>query len=301
VAPWRRNEVGGESIGSFINQPEQDPKKVSRTLPETQGARRTDILARIVATKKDEVVEVRRRVEELRAKAADRSPARGFGRALQGGEVRVISEVKRRSPGAGEIRPGLDPADLAATYEAAGAAALSVLTDRSYFGGSLADLDAARAAVSLPVLRKDFTIDEVQILEASAAGADAILLIVRILDDAPLRELREAAEALGMDVLVEVHDGEELERARASGARIIGINNRDLTTFRTDLAVSERLVADLPTDVVTVSESGIRSGDEVGRLGRAGIHAVLVGETLLRAEQPGDAVRDLVGHPRTAR
>jgi indole-3-glycerol phosphate synthase len=301
VAPWCRCGIGGESVGYFTNQPEQDPKKVSRTLPETQGARRTDILSRIVTTKKEEVVEVRRRVEELRAEAADRPTARGFGRALLGSEVRVISEVKRRSPGAGEIRPGLDPADLAATYEAAGAAALSVLTDRTYFGGSLEDLRAARRAVALPVLRKDFTIDEVQIVEARAAGADAILLIVRILDDGPLRELREAAESLGMDALVEVHDGEELERARASGARIIGINNRDLTTFRTDLAVSERLVADLPTDVVTVSESGIRSGDEVERLGRAGIHAVLVGETLLRAGHPGDAVRELAGHRRVAR
>lgn len=270
-------------------------------MPEPQGLRRDDILSRIVATKEGEVEGVRGRLPELRGIAADQPAPRGFGRALDGDDVRVISEVKRRSPGAGEIRPGLDPADLASTYERAGAAALSVLTDREYFGGSLDDLRTARAAVGLPVLRKDFTIDEAQVVEARAAGADAVLLIVRILDDARLRELREAAEALGMDALVEVHGAEELERARASGARIVGINNRDLTTFRTDLAVSERLVAELPTDVITVSESGIRSGDEVARLGRAGIHAVLVGETLLRAERPGDAVRELAGHPRGAR
>jgi indole-3-glycerol phosphate synthase len=270
-------------------------------LPETQGARRQDILTRIVATKESEVVDVRVRLPELRARAGDQPPTRGFAEALQRGFVRVISEVKRRSPGAGEIRPGLDPALLAGVYEAAGAAALSVLTDREYFGGDLADLEAARGAVSLPALRKDFTIDSAQVVEARAHGADAILLIVRILDDARLRELREEAEELGMDVLVEVHDAEELERAHGSGAKIIGINNRDLSTFATDLAVSERLVASLPTDVVTVSESGIRSGDEVERLGRAGIHAVLVGETLLRADDPGEAVRELAGHTRVSR
>lgn len=270
-------------------------------MPETQGARRQDILTRIVATKETEVVEVRARLTELRARSADQEPARGFAGALRRDAVAVISEVKRRSPGAGEIRPDLDPAALASTYETAGASALSVLTDRDYFGGSLDDLRAAREAVSLPALRKDFTIDAAQVVEARAHGADAILLIVRILDDVRLRELREEAEELGMDVLVEVHDAEELERARASGARIIGINNRDLSTFRTDLAVSERLVARLPTDVVTVSESGIRSGDEVARLGRAGIHAVLVGETLLRADDPGEAVRELAGHRRSER
>lgn len=244
---------------------------------------------------------MRARLTELRARSADQEPARGFAGALRRDAVAVISEVKRRSPGAGEIRPDLDPAALASTYETAGASALSVLTDRDYFGGSLDDLRAAREAVSLPALRKDFTIDAAQVVEARAHGADAILLIVRILDDVRLRELREEAEELGMDVLVEVHDAEELERARASGARIIGINNRDLSTFRTDLAVSERLVARLPTDVVTVSESGIRSGDEVARLGRAGIHAVLVGETLLRADDPGEAVRELAGHRRSER
>jgi len=244
---------------------------------------------------------VRSRAAELRARAADRPAPRGFARALTRADVGVISEVKRRSPGAGEIRPDLDPAHLAAAYEGAGAAALSVLTDAEYFGGSLRDLESARATVSLPALRKDFTIDEVQVVEARAAGADAILLIVRILDDARLRELREAAEELGMDVLVEVHGEEELERARVSGARVIGINNRDLSTFRTDLSVSERLVAELPSDVVTVSESGIRSPEEVARLGRAGIHAVLVGETLLRADDPATAVRSLAGHPRAPR
>jgi len=270
-------------------------------LPETQGARRQDILSRIVATKEVEVVEVRRHVSEYRDRALDAESPRPFARALEREDVAVISEVKRRSPGAGEIRPGLDPTGLARSYEAAGAAALSVLTDRKYFGGSLDDLRAARDAVSLPVLRKDFTVDESQVVEARAAGADAVLLIVRILDDVRLRELREAAEDLGMDVLVEVHDAEELDRARTSGARIIGINNRDLTTFATDVGVSERLAAALPPEVITVSESGIRSGNEIERLGRAGLHAVLVGETLLRADDPGAAVRELAGRRRSPR
>ncbi|MDT8368025.1 MAG: indole-3-glycerol phosphate synthase TrpC [Longimicrobiales bacterium] len=263
--------------------------------------RHADILTRIVESKKREVVELRSRAAELRAGAGDASAPRGFAAALVHPSVRVISEVKRRSPGAGAIREGLDPSALARDYASAGAAALSVLTDREYFGGRLEDLGAARDAVALPVLRKDFILDPVQIDEARAAGADAILLIVRILDDSALRELREHAEDLGMDVLVEVHDAEEMERARTSGARVVGINNRDLSTFRTDLAVSERLVEALPTDLVTVSESGIRSGEEVARLGRAGVHAVLVGETLLRAPDPGVALRGLVGHAREAR
>jgi indole-3-glycerol phosphate synthase len=215
--------------------------------------------------------------------------------------VAVIAEVKRRSPGAGDIRPGLVPAEWARTYEGAGASALSVLTDGPFFGGSMTDLRAARSAVDLPILRKDFILDPLQILEARAGGADAILLIVRILDDASLRRLREEAEALGMAALVEVHGADELERALASGATLIGINNRDLTTFDTDLAVTEALLDHLPREGVVVSESGIASGEDVARLGAAGVHAVLVGESTLRADDPGLPVRELAGQDRRDR
>lgn len=256
----------------------------------------------IVRTKEAEVAGLDPRRNELRAEAESAPPARDFAEALaSGGTVSVISEVKRRSPGAGEIRPGLDPAELAASYEARGARALSVLTDREYFGGSLDDLAAARSAVSIPTLRKDFTIDEVQVDEARAAGADAILLIVRILDDGRLRALRERAEALGMAALVEVHHASELERAVRSGATVIGINNRDLSTFTTDLAVTERLLDSLPPGAVVVSESGIRTADDVARLGTAGVDAVLVGESLLRALDPGAMVAELSGHVRAER
>lgn len=265
-------------------------------------SKRSDILARIVATKRDEIALLEGRAPDLRARAADAPPARDFHGALAAhATVRVIAEVKRRSPGAGEIRPGLDPARLASTYERSGAAALSVLTDRDYFGGSLDDLRAARSAVSLPALRKDFTLDRLQIDEARAAGADAVLLIVRILDDARLADLHGHAVERGLAVLVEVHDAAELERAVDCGARIVGINNRDLSTFRTDLAVTEGLLDRLPAGTVVVSESGIRGGDDVARLGRAGVDAVLVGESILRAPDPGAMVAELAAPPRRNR
>jgi indole-3-glycerol phosphate synthase len=264
-------------------------------LPETQAADRPpDILQRIVATKRVEIDALRGRADEFRARAGDAPPPRDFHAALGGHpRVRVISEVKRRSPGAGPIRPDLDPAALALAYEGAGAAALSVLTDEDYFGGSLADLRAARGAVAIPALRKDFTLARVQIDEARAAGADAILLIVRILDDALLADLHGHATEVGLAVLVETHDARELERAVAIGARIVGINNRDLSTFRTDLAVTEGLLNRLPADTVVVSESGIRDGGDVERLGRAGVDAVLVGESLLKAPDPAAKVAEL--------
>jgi indole-3-glycerol phosphate synthase len=267
-------------------------------LPEAQAHRTPDILARIVETKRAEIEALRPSADELGARAGDTPPARDFRGALVKDRVAVISEVKRRSPGAGEIRPGLDPAEMARTYEASGAAALSVLTDRDYFGGSLDDLRAAREAVAIPALRKDFTLDPLQVVEARGAGADAVLLIVRILEDAPLRELRELAESLGMAALVEVHTAAELERAVSSGATIIGVNNRDLSTFRTDLAVTEALLPRLPDQGVLVSESGIRTGEDVERLGRAGVHAVLVGESILRQADPGARVAELAAHPR---
>ena len=217
------------------------------------------------------------------------------------GPVSVIAEVKRRSPGAGPIRPDLEPARLASRYQAGGAAALSVLTDRDYFGGSLDDLRGARAAVDLPVLRKDFVIDPLQVLEARAAGSDAVLLIVRILDDARLAEMLGMAESLGMSALVEAHDSTELHRALKAGAQIVGINNRDLSTFTSRIDVTLELLPEVPDEVLVVSESGIRSGDDVARLGRVGVDAVLVGEWLLGHDDPADGVRELAAHTVEAR
>jgi len=274
----------------------------SRTAPPRDPGVGGDVLERIVATKRDEMAALLGRAPELRRACEHAPPARNFEVALRvEGQVAVIAELKRRSPGAGAIRPELDPAGLALDYERAGAAALSVLTDGPWFGGSLADLAAARAAVGLPVLRKDFTLIEEQVLEARAAGADAILLIVRILDDARLRGLRELAESLGMSALVEAHDTAELDRALASGSRVVGINNRDLTTFHTTLETTFGLLNGIPADVVVVSESGIRTAADVERLGREGVYAVLVGEALLRERDPSTAVRALAGRPRRER
>lgn len=260
------------------------------------------ILDRIAATKREEVEALRPRAAELEAAALEAEPPRDFAGALsRPGLVSVIAEVKRRSPGAGPIRPDLEPAEVASRYQAGGAAALSVLTDRDYFGGSLDDLRTARAAVDLPVLRKDFLLDPLQVLEARAAGADAVLFIVRILEDARLAELLNMAESLGMSALVEAHDGRELQTALKAGARVVGINNRDLDTFTTRIDVTLDLLPDVPDDVVVVSESGIRSGDAVARLGGVGVDAVLVGEWLLGHEDPADGVRELAGHSVLAR
>ncbi|MGE0159102.1 MAG: indole-3-glycerol phosphate synthase TrpC [Gemmatimonadales bacterium] len=258
-------------------------------------------MADIVRTKTVEVDGLRDRTRELERAAATASPPRDFAGALASTEhVALIAECKRRSPGAGPIRTGLDPADLTRGYERAGAAALSVLTDRVYFDGSLDDLVATKAATSLPVLRKDFTIDPLQVVEARAAGADAVLLIVRILSDASLVSLHAEATAHGMAVLVEVHDRAELARALEIGAEIVGINNRDLSTFQTDLGTTIDLLEDVPDDVLVVSESGIRGPRDAALLGDAGVDAILVGETLLRAPDPQVAVRYLATIPRAA-
>ena len=261
-----------------------------------------DILSRIVETKNTEISRLLSRADELRSRAADASETRDFCGALaRPGVVSLIAEVKRSSPGAGPIRPDLDPAGLAAEYLAAGASALSVLTDREYFDGSLADLSAARSAVSIPVLRKDFLLSDVQILEARASGADAVLLIVRILGDSPLRELRLQAEELGMAALVEVHDAGEMARALDSGASVIGINNRDLRGFTARLETTLGLLDLLPDSVMLVSESGIRNRSDVEVLGQAGVDAVLVGEALLRAPVPGQMAGELSGVPASTR
>jgi indole-3-glycerol phosphate synthase len=264
-------------------------------LPELQGADPLPgVLAAIVATKREEVESLVTHRAALEASLADAPEPRGFRAALSRPErVALIAECKRRSPGAGEILPGLDPVALTRGYERAGASALSVLTDERYFGGSLPDLVAVREATGLPVLRKDFTISPLQLLEARGAGADAVLLIVRILSDRDLADLHREALALGMDVLVEVHDERELERAVGLGADLIGINNRDLSTFTTDLETTVRLLAQVPGDTVLVSESGIRSVADVERLGAAGVDAILVGETLLRAPDPEREARSL--------
>ncbi len=261
-----------------------------------------DILERIVETKRKEVEALGRNLAELRDRAEDAPPARDFIGSLRSGDaVAVIAEIKRRSPGAGAIRTDLDPLRLGPKYEFGGAAALSVLTDAEYFGGSLGDLACVRGLVKIPVLRKDFVIDESQVYEARGAGADAILLIVRILDDERLRSLRTLAEELGMSVLVEAHDGAEVERGLAAGARLLGINNRNLRTFETRIDVTLSLAALVPPSVVLVSESGIHTPADVGSVGERGVDAVLVGESLLRQEDPGAGVTALVGQRRAPR
>ncbi len=264
--------------------------------------RAEDILQRIVETKRAEVEELRRSMADLRDRAEGAPPARDFVGSLEGGDgVAVIAEIKRRSPGAGEIRTDLDPLRLGPRYEAGGAAALSVLTDVEYFGGSLGDLTAVRGLVRIPVLRKDFIIDESQVYEARVAGADAILLIVRILDDSRLLSLRTLAEELGMSVLVETHDGAEVDRGLAAGAQLLGINNRNLRTFETRIDVTLSLAAQVPCGVVLVSESGIHTPADVRSVGESGVDAVLVGESLLRQEDPGAGVTSLVGQRKAPR
>jgi indole-3-glycerol phosphate synthase len=258
------------------------------------------ILDRVVATKRTEIGVLSERRSELRRQAERAPGARPFAAALTvHGEVALIAEYKRRSPSAGAIGGGELEA-VVGGYEAGGAAALSVLTDCEYFGGSMADLTAAKAAVLLPVLRKDFVLDDVQVWESRAGGADAILLIVRILGDEALRGLMELSSELGMAAVVEVHDGDELERALKAGASLVGVNNRDLQTFRTDLAVSEELVGRIPADRVAIAESGIGGGADVERLGRAGFDAVLVGEALMRAGGAGE-VRGFSGRAKRDR
>jgi len=254
-------------------------------------------LDRIVVTKREELEALRPKRAELRARAADAPPARPFAQALSDPtRMSLIAEVKRRSPGAGAIDLALDPVALAKAYEAGGAAALSILTDGPWFGGSLSDLASVRDRVRLPCLRKDFTLDALQLHEARAHGADGVLLIVRILADSQLQELREEAESLGMGVLVEAHDALEVERALVSGAQILGINNRDLSTFVTSVEVTLDLLPSIPDDVTLISESGIRSAADVEPLAAQGVDGILVGEALVRSGDPEAAVAAMVAH-----
>jgi len=257
-----------------------------------------DILRQIIAHKREELdrLPADMSLRDAQAGALDAPPARDFAGALRGDDVRVIAEIKRASPSAGTIRAGeFDPAAIARGYEQSGAAALSVLTDERFFGGHLDHLRAAREAVEIPVLRKDFVIDERQVYEARGAGADAVLLIVAALEADCLTALRALARELGMAALVEAHDEAEVEAALAAGARIIGVNNRDLATFEVDLATTEHLAPMVPGDRVLVAESGVHTREDVERLAGAGADAVLVGTALMRAEDSGEALRALTG------
>lgn len=256
------------------------------------------ILDRIVETKLREIAAARAAVPdiELERRCADLPPARDFRAAIRRfAHITLIAEVKKASPSAGVIRADFDPVAIARTYEQHGAAAISVLTDVEYFQGSLRYLTDVRAAVELPVLRKDFVLDRYQLLEARAAGADAVLLIAECLPGEHLATLRSEAAALGLHTLVELHDADQLPRVLDCGAPVIGINNRDLRTFATRLEHTLELLPKIPADRTVVSESGIKVHADLVRLGRAGVHAVLVGESLMRAPDIGAALVALKG------
>lgn len=262
----------------------------------------SDILQKILARKAEEVAERRTRVPqaELAARCRDTGPTRGFAAALErrvaAGRAAVIAEVKKASPSKGLIRSDFDPAQIAKSYETGGAACLSVLTDVDFFQGADAYLQSARSACSLPVLRKDFLLDAYQVYEARALGADCILLIAAALEDAPLRELAALARSIGLDVLVEVHDEAELDRALAlpsDAGLILGVNNRNLRSFEVSLDTTILLKARLPADRWLVTESGIHAPEDVRKMRDAGVHAFLVGEAFMRAADPGAALAQL--------
>jgi indole-3-glycerol phosphate synthase len=257
-----------------------------------------DLLATIVAaTRRITAVRAEREPYASLARRAERTASRpgAFRAALarQDG-VNVVAECKRRSPSRGVLRAQYDPVAIARGYEAAGAAALSVLTEPTFFDGSLAHLAAVRDAVALPLLRKDFVVSEYQLLEARAAGADAVLLIVAALAQPDLVALAAASRALGLDALVEVHDEDELARALDAGANVVGVNNRNLRTLNVDVNASERLIARVPADVVAVSESGLRSAEDIRRFRRLGYRAFLIGEHFMTAADPGRQLHDLL-------
>jgi indole-3-glycerol phosphate synthase len=258
------------------------------------------ILDRILTVKRDEVAHAKRvrPLADVEAAARDAGPTRPFAEALrrpEGAPVRVPAEIKRASPSAGPIRVDADPADIAAEYEAGGAAAISVLTDKQFFDGDLAFLARCRDRVALPLLRKDFIVDGYQIAEARAAGADAVLLIVCALSEPELLDLLATAASYGLDALVEVHDAREADVAVAAGATLIGVNHRDLRTFTMDMSLTGAIAPSMPAGTILVGESGIRTYADLVSLGDAGAHAVLVGEHLMRAPSPGDALRALRG------
>ncbi len=258
-----------------------------------------DILKRIVQRKREEIAQRQRQrtVEQLSEAVASASPVRGFAAAIehriQQGQAAVIAEIKKASPSKGVIRKHFHPAQIAASYQRGGAACLSVLTDVDFFQGSDAYLQQARAACSLPVIRKDFIIDAYQVYEARAMGADCILLIVACLEDGRMAALNDLAHELGMDVLIEVHDELELERALPLGNRLIGINNRNLRTFEVDLQITLSLLGQIPEGQIPVTESGIHTPSDVALMREHGVHAFLVGESFMRADDPGARLQAL--------
>lgn len=250
-------------------------------------------LSEIVERKRQRVEEAKRRVplEALER----RSHSHRFREALLRDGINIIAEFKRRSPSKGIIRVDADLKQIAKSYEAGGAVAMSVLTEEDYFSGSLADLRAAKSIIDLPVLRKDFVVDDYQLYESAAAGADAVLLIVAALDDDALLRLRRLAEdEIGMDALVEVHDRDEMQRAVDCGATLIGVNNRNLHTFDVSLETSLSLAADAPKDAVLISESGLKTASDLSRLRDAGYRGFLIGESLMRSDDPATALRELM-------
>ncbi len=256
------------------------------------------ILDEIIAYKKQELAETKRQttLAEVRSRIADIGPTRGFSKALSGsGEIGLIAEVKKASPSKGVIREDFDPVKIAGTYDESGASCISVLTEKKYFQGSLEYLGDIRKAVKLPLLRKDFIIDEYQVHEARAAGADAVLLIAACLDKGRMEDFLGIAGELGLDVLVESHTYKELDKALLAGASLVGINNRDLGTFTVSLQTTLDLLKDIPDDRIVVSESGIKTRDDVIMLQKAGVDAVLVGESLMREKDIGRKVKELMG------
>lgn len=261
------------------------------------------VLSQIIETKKTRLTEAKRRArpDELRSQALERRSGiaahRFLGALSDQEQPRIIAEIKRASPSKGVIREGVDPASLARDYQAGGAAAISVLTEADHFQGSLDDLCAVRAAVELPILRKDFIFEEYQLYEAAAAGADAILLIVAALDDEELKGLRRTAEDdLGLDALVEVHTAREMQRAIDSRATLIGVNNRNLHSLEVSLKTSIELAPLAPAKAFLVSESGIETSEDIHRLRLCGYRAFLIGESLMRAEDPARALQGLIGN-----
>jgi len=258
-----------------------------------------DILKKIILRKSDEVTERQKKVplEQLQNSIISASPCRGFVNAMEqkisSGQAGVIAEVKKASPSKGVIREDFRPADIAQSYEQAGAACLSVLTDIDFFQGADAYLQQARAACDLPVIRKDFFIDPYQVFEARVLGADCILLIAACLTDAKMDELNSLAHDLGMDVLIEVHDAEELKRALPLNSRLIGINNRDLRTFETNLETTIDLLQQIPEDRIVVTESGIHTPEDVKHMRQNGVNGFLVGEAFMRADDPGSKLAAL--------
>jgi len=256
------------------------------------------ILDDIIANKKEELAGTKRRssLAEVKARAADAGPARGFGKALsRSGAIRLIAEVKKASPSKGVIRGDFDPVRIAQAYEQAGASCISVLTEEKFFQGRLEYLAAIRKAAGLPLLRKDFIIDEYQVYEARAAGADAVLLIAACLEKDQMAEYLGIAGQLGLDALVESHTYRELDKTLLAGATLVGINNRDLSTFTVSLDTTLDLLKDIPDDRIVVSESGIKTRDDVVKLEKAGVDAVLVGEGLMREKDIGKKMKELLG------